>query len=147
MKIIATLGFVVALVLAGATSASASESATFEKAIKTAGNVQRTAVDAKALAHSPCLDTYAEKWAKHIAAKKTLTHRTSKMFVSIMKKCKKTSIGENLAMGQASGGAVVSAWMNSPGHRANLLNKGFRYVGIGSVKVDGRWWTAQLLAG
>jgi hypothetical protein len=46
--------------------------------------------------------------------------------------------GENLATGSGSGSlstarAVVDAWMHSPGHRANILNGGFRRVGIGIV--------------
>jgi uncharacterized protein YkwD len=45
-------------------------------------------------------------------------------------------VGENLAWG--SGGrstpkAIVQAWMNSPGHRANILNARFRHIGIGIV--------------
>jgi uncharacterized protein YkwD len=44
------------------------------------------------------------------------------------------SLGENLAWGTgslATPRATVRAWMNSPGHRANILNAGFREIGIG----------------
>jgi uncharacterized protein YkwD len=44
------------------------------------------------------------------------------------------SIGENIAYGSGSRGtprAIGSAWMNSPGHRANILSSSFRSVGIG----------------
>lgn len=41
-------------------------------------------------------------------------------------------IGENLALGNfASGQAIVEAWMNSPGHRANILNNRYSEIGIG----------------
>lgn len=40
--------------------------------------------------------------------------------------------GENLA-GNSSNSAAVTAWMNSPGHRANILNSNFNYTGIGVV--------------
>lgn len=42
--------------------------------------------------------------------------------------------GENIAYGQNSAGQVMEVWMNSPGHRANLLNPGYSRIGIGHVK-------------
>ncbi len=41
------------------------------------------------------------------------------------------SVGENIAMGQRSPGAVMGGWMNSTGHRDNILNKGYSKIGIG----------------
>jgi uncharacterized protein YkwD len=44
------------------------------------------------------------------------------------------SIGENIAWGSgplATPAAIVRGWMNSPGHRANILNGGFRTIGVG----------------
>lgn len=51
-------------------------------------------------------------------------------------------IGENIARGQQDAAAVVTAWMNSPGHRANILNCDFTEIGVG-VKFGsgGPWWT------
>lgn len=39
--------------------------------------------------------------------------------------------GENIAAGQQTPEAVVNSWMNSPGHRANILNPNYRKIGIG----------------
>ena len=39
--------------------------------------------------------------------------------------------GENIAAGQTSCEMVMQQWMNSPGHRANILNKRYKYIGIG----------------
>ena len=39
--------------------------------------------------------------------------------------------GENIAAGYASPESVVQAWMNSDGHRANILNCGFKDIGVG----------------
>jgi len=47
--------------------------------------------------------------------------------------------GENIAKGYPSASSVVSAWMGSPGHRANILNPNFSYMGLGYV-ADGNWW-------
>lgn len=50
--------------------------------------------------------------------------------------------GENIAIGQKTPEEVVSAWMNSSGHRANILNSKYRYIGIGCVKSgSGYAWT------
>lgn len=62
--------------------------------------------------------------------------------------------GENIAAGQRTPQEVVSAWMNSAGHRANILNAQFRDVGIGLAVGPGtwpngftdpqvRWWTTD----
>lgn len=52
--------------------------------------------------------------------------------------------GENIAMGQGTPAAVVSAWMNSPGHRANILSKSFTKIGVGYV-ASGNYWTQMFI--
>lgn len=53
--------------------------------------------------------------------------------------------GENIAMGQRTPAAVVNAWMNSSGHRANILSKSFTKIGVGYV-ASGNYWT-QMFTG
>ncbi len=48
--------------------------------------------------------------------------------------------GENIAMGYATPAAVVNAWMNSSGHRANILNAAYTRIGVGYVS-GGNYWT------
>jgi uncharacterized protein YkwD len=49
---------------------------------------------------------------------------------------------ENIAMGYPTAQAVVTGWMNSPGHRANILNCSLKAVGIGvEYGQGGPWWT------
>ncbi len=45
--------------------------------------------------------------------------------------------GENIASGYTSAEAVMKGWMNSPGHRANIVNANFTKLGVG--KVNGQW--------
>ena len=46
--------------------------------------------------------------------------------------------GENVARGQRDAADVMDSWMNSDGHRANILNCSFKAIGVGAVKgVDG----------
>lgn len=58
------------------------------------------------------------------------------------------SVGENIACGQRSPADVVEGWMNSPGHRANILKPGFTHIGIGFAGGGraGMYWT-QLFGG
>ncbi|MFF4850059.1 CAP domain-containing protein [Streptomyces sp. NPDC001194] len=50
--------------------------------------------------------------------------------------------GENIARGQGDAQAVMNAWMNSPDHKANILNCEFRTLGVGVyVAAGGPWWT------
>ncbi|WP_086661084.1 CAP domain-containing protein [Lentzea kentuckyensis] len=50
--------------------------------------------------------------------------------------------GENVACGQSNPHAVMTAWMNSPPHRANILNAEFRTLGVGvDLGRGGPYWT------
>lgn len=53
--------------------------------------------------------------------------------------------GENIAKGHASPADVVRAWMNSSGHRANILNASFTHIGVGYV-ANGRYWTQMFIS-
>ncbi|MER5719098.1 CAP domain-containing protein [Streptomyces sp. NPDC002132] len=53
-----------------------------------------------------------------------------------------STLGENIARGQADAASVMESWMNSPGHRANILNCSFKELGVGVHFGDGGpWWT------
>ncbi|MBQ9163118.1 MAG: SafA/ExsA family spore coat assembly protein [Clostridia bacterium] len=52
--------------------------------------------------------------------------------------------GENIAKGQSTPQAVVNAWMNSAGHRANILNASFTEIGVGYV-ASGNYWTQMFI--
>lgn len=50
--------------------------------------------------------------------------------------------GENIAHGQQSPEEVVDGWMNSEGHRENILNPNFTHIGVGYVE-EGNYWTQE----
>ena len=52
--------------------------------------------------------------------------------------------GENIAYGQSTPQAVVDAWMNSSGHRANILSSSYTTIGVGYTVVNGTAYWAQL---
>ncbi|MFJ3176751.1 sigma-70 family RNA polymerase sigma factor [Streptomyces roseus] len=53
-----------------------------------------------------------------------------------------SAYGENIARGQQTPASVMASWMNSPGHRANILNCSFKDIGVGVHQgPGGPWWT------
>ncbi len=52
--------------------------------------------------------------------------------------------GENIARGQRTPQQVVDGWMNSSGHRANILNSSYTHIGMGYV-ADGNYWTQMFV--
>ncbi len=56
--------------------------------------------------------------------------------------------GENIAAGSSTAADVVEQWMNSPGHRANILNKDFTHIGVGYCKSSsgyGHYWVQMFV--
>jgi uncharacterized protein YkwD len=59
-----------------------------------------------------------------------------------------STAGENIAAGQPDPASVMTSWMNSPGHRANILNCDFTNLGVG-LAYDSRrtpYWTQDFAA-
>ncbi len=54
------------------------------------------------------------------------------------------SAGENIAKGQTTPQEVVNSWMNSPGHRANILNAKYTHIGIG-YEANGNEWVQMFV--
>ncbi len=55
-----------------------------------------------------------------------------------------STAGENIARGYKTPEAVVEGWMSSSGHRANILNKSYKYIGVGYAP-DGRYCTQMFI--
>ncbi|MFG6147131.1 CAP domain-containing protein [Halobacillus sp. B23F22_1] len=59
------------------------------------------------------------------------------------------SAGENIAAGQRSPEQVVEGWMNSPGHRENIMKEDFTHIGVGYVEESGdrygTYWTQMFM--
>jgi len=58
-----------------------------------------------------------------------------------------TAAGENIAAGQQTAAAVVQAWMNSQGHRENILNASYTQIGVGYAGGGsmGHYWTQMFI--
>lgn len=99
-------------------------------------NQQRTSAGLSALKIDSELQNVAREKAKDMVNKNYFSH-TSPTYGSPFDMMKKFGIsyktaGENIA-GNSSNSGAVNAWMNSEGHRANILNSSFNYTGIGVV--------------
>jgi uncharacterized protein YkwD len=59
------------------------------------------------------------------------------------------AMGENIAFGQTSPSDVMTAWINSPGHRANIENPSFRSIGVGAAADAGGtiYWVQDFASG
>lgn len=90
-----------------------------------------------------CLRRFARRHATRMARQGRMYHQELR---PILDRCGLRGVGENVAYGYPDGRAVVNkGWMRSPGHRANILRREFRLVGIGARRgADGRWYTAQV---
>jgi uncharacterized YkwD family protein/spore coat assembly protein SafA len=58
------------------------------------------------------------------------------------------SAAENIAAGQRTPNEVVQSWMNSPGHRKNILSTAYTHIGVGHVTGGnyGHYWTQMFIA-
>jgi len=98
-------------------------------------NEHRRAAGCPNLEWNPALATAAQRHADDMAANNYFSH-TSRNGAGFAARIKAAGYryrfaAENIAAGQQSPEEVVSSWMNSPGHRANILNCKLRHIGVG----------------
>ncbi|MEK9200133.1 SafA/ExsA family spore coat assembly protein [Ureibacillus sp. 179-F W5.1 NHS] len=111
-------------------------------------NVERANAGLPALKSDWELARVAEHKSQDMADKNYFSH-TSPTYGSPFTMMKNYGItyksaGENIAQGQRTASEVVKAWMNSEGHRANILNRNFTHIGVGYV-ADGNYWTQMFI--
>ena len=113
--------------------------------ILTLVNKQRDTAGCQPLTAASALNTLAQNFSEDMAARNFFDHtdpdghtpwdRAAKLGITNLG-------GENIARGQADADAVMEAWMNSPGHRANILNCEYKTLGVGiDFATGGPWWT------
>lgn len=108
-------------------------------------NEERAKVGCSAVSANSALSQLAEKFSDDMAARGFFDH-TDPDGATPWDRAAKAGIsdlgGENIARGQADAAAVMEAWMNSPGHKANILNCDFKTLGVGvHLGSGGPWWT------
>ncbi|GGX72952.1 CAP domain-containing protein [Streptomyces fructofermentans] len=125
--------------------ASTGTGSTAEAAVLSLVNDERAKAGCSPVTASSTLAALAQTFSEDMAARSFFDH-TDPDGASPWDRAEKVGIanlgGENIARGQADAAAVMEAWMNSPGHRANILNCDFKTLGVGAhFGAGGPWWT------
>ncbi|MEV5785870.1 CAP domain-containing protein [Streptomyces sp. NPDC048448] len=108
-------------------------------------NEERAKVGCSPVAANSALTDLAQSFSEDMSLRDFFDH-TDPSGLSPWDRAAKAGItalgGENIARGQADAAAVMDAWMNSEGHRANILNCDFKTLGVGvHLGAGGPWWT------
>lgn len=118
-----------------------SEIDAFQARVLQLTNNERTQRGLGALKVSGCADGFADRWAVRLASDGSLSHQS---LTNVMNSCGARGAGENVAYGNVSADEMVRMWMNSEGHRKNLLNPAYTHLGVGAVKTSsGRVYGVQ----
>ncbi|MEY9974017.1 putative YkwD family protein [Lysinibacillus sp. RC46] len=129
-------------------STTTSDVNAFEQEVVKLTNAERTKAGLAPFKTDDQLMAAAREKSQDMQSKNYFSH-TSPTFGSPFDRMKALGItyksaGENIAQGQRTPQEVVQAWMDSPGHRANILNEKFTHIGVGYVK-SGNYWTQQFI--
>lgn len=98
-------------------------------------NRERARAGLRPLAEDPLLAAAAQAYSTDMATRDFYSHTspegTQPWDRAAAAGSRRRTIGENIACGQRSAAEVVEGWMNSPGHRANILKPDFTHLGTG----------------
>ena len=133
-------GLVFGLISFLPTKAEAATSAT-EKQMVALINKARAQAGRPALKMSGLLSKKARKHSAKMMSKDTIFHNSS--LAKSMRRIKWKILGENVGMGPSIT-TLHSAFMASPGHRSNNLDKRFKKVGVGVTSKNGRLWVTVI---
>lgn len=134
------MALAVAVFSAGAQAQAVDAHADIEAQVLDLINAQRAAAGLSALWMDMALDAAAEAHAldmattpcfQHASCDGTLWSERVRSYYTAP-----AAIGEIIAAGYATPDAVVTAWMNSDGHRANILNPSFKVAGVALAESD-----------
>ena len=129
-------------------STSADSVSAYEKKVVELVNAERAKYGLSALTLNAELSAVARAKSQDMKDKNYFSH-TSPTYGSPFDMMKSFGIkyktaGENIAYGYRTPEAVVNGWMNSEGHRANILNASFKEIGVGYV-ASGNYWTQMFI--
>ncbi len=114
-------------------------------------NAERAGQGLGALRADPRLDEAAQTQACRTAGRERLTHRGS-WFAGLGRRLRRVDYPyamavENIGEGQRSAAEIVRGWMDSPGHRVNMLARDARDAGYGvALAANGRWHWSMVAA-
>ena len=121
-----------------------------QKSVLNAVNSIRIQFSLPPLQLHPSLQQAAQDQAKLMAQTGKMAHKVKRGegFKARLKRVGYRGLAaENIARGQRSLGKVLTGWLNSPGHRRNMLHPRMRYFGLAAAKSGGRNYWAMVLGG
>lgn len=119
-----------------------------ERAVVDLTNAQRQRNGLKPLTMDPHLSSVARKKSLDMANNNYFSHN-SPTYGSPFDMMRDFGVqyktaGENIARGQTTAEQVVDGWMNSEGHRRNILNANYTHIGVGH-STKGNYWTQMFI--
>ncbi|HEX3610270.1 MAG TPA: CAP domain-containing protein [Sporichthyaceae bacterium] len=128
--------------LSPTTAQAASGQSALQRTVIALVNAQRTLAGCSALSQKANLDHSAVAHAAEMSTMDYFSHSSydgTTWYNRIKSFGVKYPGGENIAAGFFSATTVMTAWMNSPGHRANILDCQFKSIGVGQAANGGYW--------
>jgi uncharacterized protein YkwD len=118
----------------------------YEDGVLNLVNAERAAAGLPPLTAQACPDRFAEPWSPQMAAQGRLSHQS---LSPILSRCGGQTAAENVGMNSSqSPASMVAAFMDSPPHRANILNPAYTRIGVGAYRdARGVWWVTQDFVG
>ncbi|MCH5194569.1 MAG: hypothetical protein J1F11_11445 [Oscillospiraceae bacterium] len=107
-------------------------------------NAERRSAGLSALASNGRLNEIAALRAEEITRLFDHTRPDGTVCFTAFTNITYSAAGENIAAGQRSAEEVMDDWMNSPGHRANILSDNFGKIGVGCYKYGGMYYWVQV---
>ena len=116
-----------------ATPAQAQAIDKYERQARVVTNNKREKHDLARLKKQKCVQRFARRQARRMANQERMFHQDLGV---VLNKCNLTRVGENVAAGFPTGKAAVRGWMNSDGHRANILEGRYKLLGLAARRGD-----------
>ena len=125
-----------------ASAAQAQTQDKYQHQARAVTNNNRATHDLVELQKGECVQKFARRQARKMANQDRMFHQDLGV---VLNQCGLTGVAENVAAGYPTGRAAVKAWMNSDGHRANLLEPTYRTLGMAVRRSDdGTPYAAQV---
>lgn len=107
-------------------------------------NRERTIRGIRALAYSSSLSVAAYRHSQLMQSRARIFHSSNTQLMNLLGSLH--AIAENVGVGPSISG-LHQAFMSSPLHRRNILNRAYRYIGVGVVLSRGSYWVTVLFKG
>jgi uncharacterized protein YkwD len=116
--------------------------ASYEAQLLDGINAERARAGVPAVRLSSCPDALAGSHARRMAERGRHEHQSMEV---VLDRCGGRSAGENIGAGSTTPQGLVRAWMDSAGHRDNLLRASWTGIGVGAARTSsGRWYVSTV---